>query len=317
MRDPVRILLLEDDATCAEIVRTYLGVGRMGALAAGMGRLSRRGAVATRGRAASTWSSPTSICPIRPDGIATLDSLKRATDRVVVVVSGSSEPGVREAVLARGAYDFLHKDQLNPTSLERLVRLAAMQAMAFRSLRDSEERFRSLFKLSSDFYWEQDEQFRFTYLSAELALSGGRTEGAIGKTRWEMDFVGVGEDVWKAHRADLEAHRAFRDLELMRRDQDGQVRWVSVAGEPVFDAGRPLPRLPRRRPRHHRAQARRGEGAAERGALPQPDRAVVGLVLGAGRGVPLHLHGRATDRRWESSSTGTSARRAGPCRRST
>jgi len=40
------------------------------------------------------------------------------------------------------------------------ARIAAEEA-----LRSSEERFRSLTQLSSDMYWEQDEQFRFTSMS--------------------------------------------------------------------------------------------------------------------------------------------------------
>jgi diguanylate cyclase (GGDEF)-like protein/PAS domain S-box-containing protein len=235
-RDPVRILLLEDDATGADIVRTHL---------AAVGWAESQLEWVTTLDDALTRLAPGGFDLVVADlglpdsaGLATIDALKRATDRVIVVISGNNEPGVREAALARGAYDFLHKDQLDRRSLERLVRLASMQAMAFRSLRDSEERFRSLVKLSSDFYWEQDDQYRFTFLSAELNLSGRRVEGAIGKTRWELDFVGVSEETWRQHRADLEARRPFRDLELMRYDQDGRPRWVSVAGEPVFGADR-------------------------------------------------------------------------------
>ena len=234
-RDPVRILLLEDDATSADLVRTYLGA--VGWTQSQLEWVDTLDQALSRLAAGGIDLVITDLnLPDSPGALATLDALKRATDRVIVVVSGNNEAGVREAVLARGAYDFLHKDQLDRRSLERLVRLAAMQAMAFRSLRDSEERFRSLVKLSSDFYWEQDEQYRFTYLSAELTLSGRRTAGALGKTRWEMDFVGADEAFWRAHRADLEARRAFRNLELMRHDQEGRPRWVSIAGEPVFDA---------------------------------------------------------------------------------
>jgi len=35
-------------------------------------------------------------------------------------------------------------------------------------VRESEERFRNLTELSSDWYWEQDEQFRFTFMSGRL-----------------------------------------------------------------------------------------------------------------------------------------------------
>jgi diguanylate cyclase (GGDEF)-like protein/PAS domain S-box-containing protein len=236
-RSPVRILLLEDDPTSAGLVRDHLAaVGWAESQLEWVDTLDK--ALARLAPGGFDMVVADLNLPDSPDSLATLDALKRATDRVIVVLSGSREPGVREAVIARGAYDFLHKDQLDRASLERLVRLASMQAMAFRSLRDSEERFRSLVKLSSDFYWEQDEQYRFTYLSAELAQSGRRIEGAIGKTRWELDFVGVSDQAWRDHRAELEARRPFRDFELMRYDRDGKPRWVSLAGEPVFDAER-------------------------------------------------------------------------------
>src|SRR6185295_15135352 len=41
------------------------------------------------------------------------------------------------------------------------------------SLKQSEARFRALTELSSDFYWEQDENFRITAMSAEVQKTVG------------------------------------------------------------------------------------------------------------------------------------------------
>jgi hypothetical protein len=41
---------------------------------------------------------------------------------------------------------------------------------------------------------------------------------------------------WAAHVAVLDARKPFRDLELCRLDESGRKAWVSVSGEPVFDA---------------------------------------------------------------------------------
>jgi diguanylate cyclase (GGDEF)-like protein/PAS domain S-box-containing protein len=101
----------------------------------------------------------------------------------------------------------------------------------------SEERFRSLTELSSDMYWEQDDQYRFTSSSGsgpEWIVKGFRE--AIGKTRWDFDSLNMAAGDWAAHIALLDAREPFRDLELCKLDESGRKVWVSVSGEPVFDA---------------------------------------------------------------------------------
>ena len=103
-------------------------------------------------------------------------------------------------------------------------------------LRDSEERFRSLTELSSDWYWEQDENFRFTMFSDNLHRRLGPLESLIGKARWEIPTVNMTETDWAAHRAVLEAHQPFRDLQWQRIDENGNLRYASVSGTPMFDS---------------------------------------------------------------------------------
>src|SRR5262249_25196929 len=51
--------------------------------------------------------------------------------------------------------------------------------------------------------------------------------------------IGVSEEQWARHRADLEAHRPFQDFEYKRLNERGEVIWLSASGIPVFDdAGR-------------------------------------------------------------------------------
>jgi diguanylate cyclase (GGDEF)-like protein/PAS domain S-box-containing protein len=104
-------------------------------------------------------------------------------------------------------------------------------------VRESEERFRGLTQLSSDMYWEQDEEFRFTSMSGTgSARVNLKTFPAIGKKRWEQNYVNMSADEWAAHIALLEAHKEFRDLELCRIDESGKKIWISISGEPVFDS---------------------------------------------------------------------------------
>jgi len=104
------------------------------------------------------------------------------------------------------------------------------------ALRDSEGRFRDLTHLSSDWYWEQDEHFRFVRLDGDLeALSGISSGDHIGRTRWEMPVLNFSAEDWKAHRALLNAHQPFYNLEMRRPDKDGRKHWVSISGTPRFD----------------------------------------------------------------------------------
>src|SRR5919201_3768953 len=101
----------------------------------------------------------------------------------------------------------------------------------------TEARFGGLVALSSDVYWEQDAQYRFTHFAGtqtEFVKDLRRTH--IGRRRWDIDCLNMKPRDWAQHRALLRARLPFRDLELGRLGEDGSVRWLSVSGEPFFDA---------------------------------------------------------------------------------
>jgi diguanylate cyclase (GGDEF)-like protein/PAS domain S-box-containing protein len=103
-------------------------------------------------------------------------------------------------------------------------------------LQESEARFRSLTDLSSDWYWEIDENFRFTNFAGYREGKSIMTQAdSLGRTRWELGALNLSDEDWQAHRAVLESHQTFRDLELQRLDASGQVYWIAVSGTPVFD----------------------------------------------------------------------------------
>jgi PAS domain S-box-containing protein len=104
------------------------------------------------------------------------------------------------------------------------------------ALRASEERYRSLAGLSADWYWEMDENFRFTSHQGSQPDTGSlpRSEGVIGKTRRELPFLHMTEPQWAAHQAQLDAHRAFRDFEVCRPDSNGNPTYAVVSGAPFF-----------------------------------------------------------------------------------
>jgi diguanylate cyclase (GGDEF)-like protein/PAS domain S-box-containing protein len=116
------------------------------------------------------------------------------------------------------------------------IGLFVQRKQAEEVLRKSEERFRNLTELSSDWYWEQDENFRFTMFSDNLHRRlGPAMESLLGKTRWETSSS-ASEAEWNAHRAVLEARQPFRDWEWQRIDEQGNLKIASISGKPIFDS---------------------------------------------------------------------------------
>ncbi len=107
---------------------------------------------------------------------------------------------------------------------------------AVQVLRRSEERFRSLTELSSDWYWEQDEELRFTYVSTGFAERSSHDPAkVIGKRRWEFEEVVPASGTWEDHRKVLEARAPFRDFEQISLLADGTRLHLSSSGQPVYD----------------------------------------------------------------------------------
>ncbi|MBI2960543.1 MAG: PAS domain S-box protein [Betaproteobacteria bacterium] len=104
------------------------------------------------------------------------------------------------------------------------------------ALRESEARFRSLTEMSSDFYWETDAEHRLVEGTWEVPNVAPIWRPPIGKRRWELPSLSPDEAGWQAHRAVLDEHQPFRDFQLSRLGSEGTEHYLSVSGDPVFDA---------------------------------------------------------------------------------
>jgi diguanylate cyclase (GGDEF)-like protein/PAS domain S-box-containing protein len=142
-----------------------------------------------------------------------------------------------------GATGWMHvrKTRLIAPDGSRLVVLLMMDVtkrrVAEEALRQSEARFRSLTELSADWYWEQDEELRVTFLSQQADYKSGYAGlNSRGLTRWDHPGVDKSSADWEAHKQTCLAHRPFRDFVYRRVDPNGTARWLSISGEPVFDA---------------------------------------------------------------------------------
>lgn len=104
------------------------------------------------------------------------------------------------------------------------------------ALAESERRFKSLLETSSDWYWEQDAEFRFSYLSdGHLRQIGVGADQRLGRRRWEIGAAGLDEQQWAEHRRQLEAHLPFRNFEYQWISPEGKRFHLSISGDPVFD----------------------------------------------------------------------------------
>lgn len=126
---------------------------------------------------------------------------------------------------------------------EELQRELHERRHAEAALRESEERFRDVTEVASDWIWETDEQLRFTYLSERFyALTGIAPHHVLGKTRSELAAPDIAAypDKWREHQEALAAHQAFRAFiyQISIAGAMSRSRFLKISGKPIYDAQR-------------------------------------------------------------------------------
>jgi PAS domain S-box-containing protein len=107
---------------------------------------------------------------------------------------------------------------------------------AHERLRASDQRWALMAGLASDYYWETDAGHRILPLRPEVARRFGvMAEHSEGRTPWEAFPTAMTAPRWDDYRADVEAHRPYRDVEMEIDLGDGRYRIVSTSGVPRFD----------------------------------------------------------------------------------
>jgi PAS domain S-box-containing protein len=104
------------------------------------------------------------------------------------------------------------------------------------ALEASERRFQDFAAVSSDWFWETDAEHRFTYFSPRNRdITGFDPSQYIGRTRMQINPIGVKPEVIEAHLDDLRNRRPFRDFRYGLEGKMGNRLTISVSGKPVFD----------------------------------------------------------------------------------
>ena len=168
-----------------------------------------------------------------------VDDLESAAVARAQAISGKLKPRVSER-------RYVHKDgstvwaQISGMvvrdaagAAQCTVLIAAEISALKRQVRKSKQRFRRMVEMSSDWYWMQDDQLRFVEVDG---IEEADTDIVPGKTRWEIPGLApLPERAWEQHRARLERHESFSDFVFLRYNKSGELRYLSVSGEPLFD----------------------------------------------------------------------------------
>jgi PAS domain S-box-containing protein len=187
------------------------------------------------------------------DGFEVIETLKKIeTDSYLPVLVITAQPGHKLRALQAGAKDFVSKpfDLIEvQTRIHNMleVRLLYKQLDNYNKvleqtvqertaeLRESEARFKSFTELSSDWYWEQDAQGKFTKISGPVYAMLGIEAGDM------LDGSSTALSGWNiVERAQLDANiaarRPFLDFIYSRSNTDGSMQYLQVSGEPIFDS---------------------------------------------------------------------------------
>ena len=169
------------------------------------------------------------------------------------VIALTADPGHKLRALQAGAKDFISKpfdlvevktrihnmlevrllykrlSRYNHT-LEKQVQLRTAE------LAQSEDRYRRLAELASDWYWEQNEAGNFTRVSGPVEqMLGIRVTAFLGDTG-EGEITGWNEAERLQLQAKIAAREPFLDFAFSRTNPDGTVQKFRVSGEPMFDS---------------------------------------------------------------------------------
>lgn len=186
------------------------------------------------------------------DGFQVMEALKtNLDDPYLSVIVLTAQPGHKMRALLAGAKDFISKpfDLLevktrihNVLEVRLLYKKLALynkdleQMVDERTaeLRESEARFRSLTELAADWYWEQDENGRFTKVSGPVLEMLGIKVDSFVDDRHSAPLNEWNEDDRKELLSRIASRQAFLDFSLSRTAADGQRQRFLISGQPMF-----------------------------------------------------------------------------------
>ncbi|MDJ0947643.1 MAG: PAS-domain containing protein, partial [Alphaproteobacteria bacterium] len=155
-----------------------------------------------------------------------------------------SEPIVGAAGQVLGTLALSHREVRRPRRPEldylettaHLAGIAIERTQAEAARRESEQRFRDVAEVASDWFWEMDADLHFSYFSSRFAEQTGLDPAElIGKTRLDLVKPEPDDTDWQSHLQDLKQRKPFRDFRYVVETSKVSTRHWSISGKPVFD----------------------------------------------------------------------------------
>ncbi|MCX7169564.1 MAG: response regulator [Proteobacteria bacterium] len=175
-------------------------------------------------------------------GVAAVRAMRKTVPEIAIIVLALEEhEALAIAALEAGAQDYLIRKKFTQEALARAVSNAAIRRKLEQRIALNEQRFQDFSSATSDWwFWEMDADLRFSYFSDNAALNIGRAIGSmLGKRRQDLaaDLSTQDRKAWARHLDDLEQHCPFHQFEYRIALPDGESRWLSISGVPLFDVG--------------------------------------------------------------------------------
>jgi PAS domain S-box-containing protein len=232
----VRVLLVEDSLSDAELLREYLNQYPLQAFEV---QHAERLAEAIDLLKQSTFDV-TLLDLTLPDssGLETCVRMRRAARRVpIIVLTGVDDEKIAWEAMCEGVEDYLVKGQIHGGSLARAIRYAVERSRTQQALRESESRLKLAQQSAGAGVWDWDMVMGKLHWSPELFRLFG-----LDPSETEASF-----DVWRTvlhpedrRIAEARTEQAVRDRTPLKSEYriilgSGEMRWINALGNTVYD----------------------------------------------------------------------------------